>query len=143
MRDQQNSMNCHFTSPLMTRDISGGLALLTVSLTIFIPFIASILIPFLHKRISRLHLGCYVLAFTLLLFISLVSYMPFVVIVLSFMNDITWISYFYINLITYLDGLSIIFALFIIGIGALVVLYFFYYLSADESLPHFYIYLLI
>ncbi len=143
MRDQQNSMNCHFTSPLMTRDISGGLALLTVSLTIFIPFIAAILIPFLHKRISRLHLGWYVLAVPLLLFISLVSYVPSVANGQTFMNEITWIPSFNINLITYLDGLSIIFALLITGIGALVVLYSIYYLSAEESLPHFYIYLLI
>src|SRR5699024_2173902 len=61
----------------------------------------------------------------------------------TFMNEITWIPSFNINLITYLDGLSIIFALLITGIGAIVVLYSIYYLSAEESLPHFYIYLLI
>src|SRR5699024_8180149 len=104
---------------------------------------AAILIPFLHKRISRLHLGWYVLAVPLLLFISLVSYVPSVANGQTFMNEITWIPSFNINLITYLDGLSIIFALLITGIGALVVLYSIYYLSAEESLPHFYIYLLI
>src|SRR5699024_6041864 len=83
------------------------------------------------------------LAVPLLLFISLVSYVPSVSNGQTFMNEITWIPSFNINLITYLDGLSIIFALLITGIGALVVLYSIYYLSAEESLPHFYIYLLI
>lgn len=130
----------------MTWDISdtnGGSTLLTVSLTIFIPFIAAILIPFLNKRISRLHLGWYVIAIPAFLFISLVSYVPRIASGETIVSTLQWIPSFNMNLITHLDGLSIIFGLLITGIGALVVLYSIYYLSAEESLPHFYIYLLI
>lgn len=54
-----------------------------------------------------------------------------------------WIPSYHLNFISHLDGLSMLFGLLITGIGALVVLYSIYYLSADQSLVHFYVYLLL
>lgn len=121
----------------------GGLALLTVKMAIFIPFIAALLIPFLYKRLSRLHIGWFVLAVPTTLFIALVRYIPAIASGKTYLHTSKWIPSFDINFITYLDGLSMIFGLLITGIGALVVLYSIYYLSAEESLQHFYIYLLL
>src|SRR5699024_11518286 len=61
----------------------------------------------------------------------------------TFTSTMEWIPSYGIDFTTYLDGLSMIFALLITGIGSLVVLYSIYYLSTDESLKHFYIYLLL
>src|SRR5699024_8091522 len=55
---------------------------------------------------------------------------------------LNWISTYDINLVMHLDGLAMILALLISGIGVLVVLYSIYYLTEAEDLLHFYIYLL-
>src|SRR5690606_13851149 len=56
---------------------------------------------------------------------------------------LNWIPSLGINFTAYLDGLSLILALLITGMGSLVVLYSIYYLSSADSLPHFYAYLLL
>src|SRR5690625_3310091 len=112
-------------------------------MAIFIPFLAALLIPFLYKRLSRLHIGWFVLAVPTILFIALVRYIPAIAKGKTYLHTFNWIPSFDINFITYLDGLSMILGLLITGIGALVVLYSIYYLSAEESLQHFYIYLLL
>jgi len=117
--------------------------LLTAKTAIFIPFLAALLIPFLYKRLSRLHIGWFVLAVPTILFIALVRYIPAIAKGKTYLHTFNWIPSFDINFITYLDGLSMILGLLITGIGALVVLYSIYYLSAEESLQHFYIYLLL
>ena len=54
-----------------------------------------------------------------------------------------WIPSFGINFTAYVDGLGLLFALLITGIGSLVVLYSIYYLSKErEQLGPFYVYLL-
>lgn len=117
--------------------------MLTVNFAIFIPFLAALLIPFLYNKLSRLHIGWFVLAVPAIIFIALARYIPAIASGKTFTNTMNWIPSFDINFITYFDGLSMIFALLITGIGALVVLYSIYYLSAEESLKHFYIYLLL
>jgi len=116
--------------------------LLTVNLAIFLPFLAAILIPFIYNKLSRLHIGWIVLAVPAIIFIGLARYIPAIATGETYLNTINWIPSFNINFHTYLDGLSIIFGLLITGIGVLVVLYSIYYLSAEESLKHFYVYLL-
>lgn len=112
-------------------------------MVIFIPFLAAILIPFLNKLVSRLHIGWVVMVVPVLLFIMLARYIPSIASGETYLQTFNWIPSFDINFTTYLDGLSMIFGLLITGIGALVILYSIYYLSANESLQHFYIYLLL
>lgn len=123
--------------------IIGGYNLLTVSLAILIPFLAAVLIPLLSKKLRKLHIGWLVLAVPVTLFILIARFIPSVTNGETYSHVYHWIPSFNINLAMYLDGLSMIFALLITGIGTLVVLYSIYYLSPQESLPHFYCYLLL
>ncbi len=92
---------------------------------------------------SRLHLGWFVIAIPAIVFISLLPYIKPVANGETFTYIMNWIPSFDIHLLTYVDGLSVLFGLLITGIGILVTLYSIYYLSKEESLPHFYIYLLL
>src|SRR5699024_12227013 len=108
-----------------------------------IPFLAAILIPFLTKKTSRIHIGWYVLTVPILLFIALARYIPAIAKGKTFTSTMEWIPSYGIDFTTYLDGLSMIFALLFTGIGSLVVLYSFYYLSIYVFLLLFYIFLFI
>ena len=110
---------------------------------ILLPFLGAALIPLLYRRLSKVHLGWFVLVIPVLLFSILAAYIPKVASGETFSQSIQWIPSFNINLTSYLDGLSLIFALLITGVGSLVILYSIYYLSAKESLHHFYSYLLL
>lgn len=57
-------------------------------------------------------------------------------------TDIPWLPSLGVNLIFRLDGLSWLFALLVLGIGALIVLYARYYMSAEDPVPRFYSFLL-
>ncbi|GIK50048.1 MAG: monovalent cation/H+ antiporter subunit A [Alphaproteobacteria bacterium] len=57
-------------------------------------------------------------------------------------TDIAWLPSLGVNLVFRLDGLSWLFALLIVGIGALIVLYARYYMSAEDPVPRFYSFLL-
>ena len=116
--------------------------MLTITIAIFIPFLAAVLIPFIYKRNPRINIGWFVLVVPLLLFIGLVRLVPRVAEGQTFVNTISWIPSAGINFTTYLDGLSLIFALLITGVGSLVILYSIFYLSEREALGHFYVYLL-
>ena len=116
--------------------------LLTVGLAIFIPFIAAVLIPFLYRRLTKIHIGWFVLAIPVTLFTFLATYIPRIANGETFIETYEWIPTYDINITTYLDGLSMIFGLLITGVGSLVILYSIFYLSTKESLHHFYCYLL-
>ncbi|MER1999873.1 MAG: Na+/H+ antiporter subunit A [Lysinibacillus sp.] len=109
---------------------------------ILLPFLAAACIPFLYRRIGTLHLGWYVLVIPVVLFIWLTTYISQISKGQTVTNRFEWIPTFNIHFTTYLDGLSMIFALLITGVGSLVVLYSIFYLSKKESLHHFYCYLL-
>lgn len=55
---------------------------------------------------------------------------------------ITWLPSLGVDVVLRLNGLSWLFALLVIGIGGLIVLYARYYMSADDPVPRFYSYLL-
>ena len=84
--------------------------MLTITIAIFIPFLAAVLIPFIYKRNPRINIGWFVLVVPLLLFIGLVRLVPRVAEGQTFINTISWIPSAGINFTTYLDGLSLIFA---------------------------------
>lgn len=90
-----------------------------------------------------MHIGWLVLVVPVTLFIALARYIPSVASGDTYIHTIKWIPSYGMNFTTYLDGLSMIFGLLITGIGSLVILYSIYYLSREESLRHFYIYLLL
>ena len=117
--------------------------MLTITMAIFIPFLAAVLIPLIYKLIPRINIGWFVLLVPVVLFIGLVRYVPLVAAGETYIKTITWIPSAGIDFITYLDGLSLIFGLLITGVGSLVILYSIYYLSTRESLGHFYVYLLL
>lgn len=114
----------------------------TIHLAIIIPFLAALLLPFFSRYI-RIHTGWLVLGVPLLLLIILVQYIPSIAKGETYFYAVQWIPTYHIQFSTLLDGLSFIFGLVITGMGALVILYSVYYLSKEEELTHFYIYLLL
>ncbi|WP_164217090.1 Na+/H+ antiporter subunit A [Virgibacillus sp. YIM 98842] len=115
----------------------------TVNLAIMIPFIAALIIPLVHKKVSRSYIGWVVFIVPAALFVYLASFIPSMAEGNTIVHTWNWIPSIGINFTSYLDGLSMIFGLLITGVGALVVIYSIYYLDHDEMLYHFYVYLLI
>ncbi|WP_126344661.1 Na+/H+ antiporter subunit A [Kurthia zopfii] len=110
---------------------------------IIIPLIAAIIVPLLHKRFKTIHIGWFVLIIPTILFVMLLRFIPLISSGRTFTHTWDWIPSYNISFTTYLDGLSLLFALLITGIGSLVVLYSIFYLSKKESLHKFYCYLLL
>ncbi|MHA0856406.1 Na+/H+ antiporter subunit A [Paenibacillus sp. CMAA1364] len=110
--------------------------------TILVPFILAVIIP-LTKRFPRIHTGWFVLPFPALLFLYFLMKIPVVRTGEYMMATVSWMPSLGINISLILDGLSLLFALLITGMGALVILYSIYYLKKKtESIRHFYIYLM-
>lgn len=107
---------------------------------VLIPLLLACFIPLLSKAKEKIHTGVFVF------FIPLIIFLYFIRFVGSDFEPLrqtyNWIPSLGMNFNFYLDGLSLLFALLISGIGALVVLYSIYYLEKDEPLGHFYVYLL-
>ena len=116
--------------------------MLTITIAIFIPFLAAIFVPFIYKRVHSKHIGWFVIIVPVTLFIVLASFIPAVSKGKTYIHTIKWIDSAGINFTTYFDGLSMIFGLLITGVGSLVILYSIYYLSEREALGRFYVYLL-
>lgn len=125
------------------RKILGGKHVTIDIFIILIPFILASLIPIFHKLINKKYIGWVVFIVSLLLFIQLTTYIPTVSNGESIRIVHEWIPSLNINVITYIDGLSLIFSLLITGVGSLVSLYSIFYLSAKEALYHFYCFLLL
>ncbi|MBM0064274.1 Na+/H+ antiporter subunit A [Alkalicoccobacillus gibsonii] len=110
---------------------------------ILTPFIAAIFIPFLFRYIKKAHTGWFVLFIPFILFVYFLSYLPVTSEGNTISKTIEWVPSLGINFTAYIDGLSLLFALLISGIGALVVLYSIFYLDkTKEQLNQFYVYLL-
>ncbi|SDY50347.1 multicomponent Na+:H+ antiporter subunit A [Evansella caseinilytica] len=109
------------------------------------PFITALIVPFLYKWFRKVHTGWFVLILPITLFVYLLQYLPVGGERLEPLQlEVPWVPSLGINFTIYLDGLSLLFALLITGIGALVVLYSIYYIAnkKDEPLNNFYVYLL-
>ena len=112
-------------------------------MAIILPFLTAIFILLFLRNFTRFHIGWFVLLVPSFLFFLLARQITTVAKGQTFSYQLDWIPSYNINFLTYLDGLSMIFGLLITGIGVLVVLYSIYYLSTEQSLVHFYIYLLL
>ncbi|GAB3792514.1 Na+/H+ antiporter subunit A [Virgibacillus kimchii] len=115
----------------------------SLNLAIMIPFIAAFILFLFHKKIPRSSIGWVVFFVPAALFVYLVSLIPSIADGNTIVYTWNWIPSIGINFTSYLDGLSMIFGLLITGVGALVVVYSIYYLSDNEMLYHFYVYLLL
>ncbi|RPF57576.1 Na+/H+ antiporter subunit A [Abyssicoccus albus] len=111
-------------------------------IAIFIPIIWAIIVKSLERFIHRLHIGWYVLPVPVFLFIYFLTYIPIIKGGDVHYSAMHLMHHFMMDFNLYIDGLSLLFALLITGIGSLVVLYSIGYLSQKEQLSHFYIYLL-
>lgn len=117
--------------------------MLNIGFTIIIPFLVAAIIPLIYRKLSKLHIGWIVATVPLTLFIIFIQYLPKIVRGKTITSSYDWIPSFDVSFLTHLDGLGMIFSLIITGMGVLVVIYSIYYLSQEESLKHFYIYLLL
>ncbi|WP_050616224.1 Na+/H+ antiporter subunit A [Bacillus testis] len=108
------------------------------------PFLLAVIIPVLYKLFRRVHTGWFVLALPVVLFSYFFLKIPAVRQGQEIKETLKWIPSLNINFTTIIDGLSLLFALLITGIGSLVVLYSIFYLSKKkEQLHNFYVYLLL
>lgn len=117
----------------------------TLNFIVLIPFIAAMFVPLFYRfyrKGFKIHIGFLPLLVALSLFIYLLTYIPSIANGETFLHTVSWIPTYGIEFSAYLDGLSLIFALLITGIGTLVIFYSIYYLSDNEQLGHFYTYLM-
>ncbi|SFF53096.1 multisubunit sodium/proton antiporter, MrpA subunit [Halobacillus alkaliphilus] len=110
-------------------------------LVVLLPFIFAIAIPFISKWKDKFHPGVFVTLIPAIIFIYFVRFIGTGFEPLT--REYSWIPSLDMNIVFYLDGLSLLFVLLISGIGALVAFYSIYYLHKSEQLGHFYVYFLI
>src|SRR5699024_2348148 len=124
--------------------LKGGVHLTLLHWATISPFLLAFLIPFFYKYFRKIHTGWFVLILPLILFIYFLTYLPVTMDGDTIMQIFPWVPSLGIDFALYVDGLSLLFALLIIGIGVLVVLYSIYYLAGKyEKLNNFYVYLLL
>jgi len=112
---------------------------------IFLPLISAMLVPLLYKYFNRIvHTGWFVLLVPLSIFVYLLQYIPSVATGNTYKYTLSWVPSLDMNIVSYVDGLSLLFGLLISGVGTLVIIYSIFYMSkVREALHNFYIYLLI
>ncbi|MEV9500248.1 Na+/H+ antiporter subunit A [Bacillus safensis] len=114
-----------------------------IHFAILLPFLLAFVVPFLYKYMKRIHTGWFVLILPILLFTYFIQMLHITSNGRTLFSQAEWIPSLGMNFTVYVDGLSLLFALLITGIGALVVLYSIFYLSKEkEQLGSFYTYLL-
>ncbi|MDI0273627.1 Na+/H+ antiporter subunit A [Bacillus safensis] len=114
-----------------------------IHFAILSPFLLAFVVPFLYKYVRRIHTGWFVLILPVLLFTYFIQMIHITSNGRTLFSQAEWIPSLGMNFTVYVDGLSLLFALLITGIGSLVVLYSIFYLSKEkEQLGSFYTYLL-
>ncbi|MFD0961780.1 Na+/H+ antiporter subunit A [Paenibacillus chungangensis] len=111
---------------------------------IILPFLFALLGPIMQKLMPRVHGGWFMLPVPVLLFSYMLSRIPTIQSREKIFESLPWMPSLGVEFNVYLDGLGLLFALLITGIGSLVVLYSIFYLDKNkEKLPHFYVYLML
>lgn len=110
-----------------------------IHLAVFVPFIGALFLPFIYKNYKRIHLGYFALL------IPIITTLLFVIAKLQSTTTVymNWMPHIGLNLDFNMDGLSFLFVMLISVIGMLVIFYSISYLSKQESLGHFYTYLML
>lgn len=115
----------------------------SLHLAILLPFLIAIVIPLIYPFTKRIHTGWFVLLVPTALFAYFVLRTSDTANGGTVLEEMAWVPSLDIHFNAYLDGLGLLFALLITGIGALVVLYSIFYLDkTKEQLSNFYVYLL-
>ena len=115
-----------------------------LQLAVFLPVIAMFFVPFFRKTFNKIHTGKFVIIVPLILFGYFVFNIKNIYLGGTIYKTWAFASNVGLDINLKLDGLSLLFALLITGIGTLVILYSCYYMSiTDEKLHKFYIFLLI
>ncbi|SDX53313.1 multicomponent K+:H+ antiporter subunit A [Allochromatium warmingii] len=114
---------------------------MTLPLVILLPFIGAVLTGWV-ARLGRMQAAWMAGLFTLLAVLALVPCVPLTVAGETVLWRLDWIPTSGLNLAFRLDGLGLLFAAMILGIGLLVILYARYYLPERDGLGRFYAYLL-
>ncbi|WP_251519330.1 Na+/H+ antiporter subunit A [Staphylococcus sp. Marseille-Q6910] len=112
-------------------------------LAVLLPLIFALIIPFVYRFHKRIHIGWFVLPIPVVLFIYFLTQISTTMSGDTILKQAKWMPHFGMNFDLYVDGLGLLFALLITGIGSLVVLYSISYLSRQEQLGNFYCYLLL
>lgn len=105
---------------------------------VLIPILIAVLVPFVGRLIPRSWLNWCISGVMLLLFVWVLSLLPRIAAEGPITLSYPWVEAFDLSLDVYIDGLTVIFALLITGIGAAVFLYAGYYLEGDERILRFY-----
>lgn len=115
---------------------------LNLHLVVLFPFLLAVLTLVLGRRLGR-HLGWALVPFPLACALYLLSLVPRVASGESFSATWNWVPSLGLSFSLHLDGFSLLFALLISGIGALVTLFSIHYLDPDEDFGRFYLYILL
>lgn len=117
--------------------------LLGLHLPIAVPFLIALVVPFLFRIFRQIHTGWFVILVPLALFGHFLRFLP-VDNAEPVQGSLAWIKALDIHFAARLDGLALLFALIITGMGILVVLYSIYYMDKEtEALGNFYAYMML
>ena len=81
------------------------------------PFLAALVIPLLYKKLRSIHTGWFVLILPAVLFLYFFQFISQTSDGKTIKETVEWMPSFGINFTAYVDGLSLLFALLITGIG--------------------------
>ncbi|MEO1291617.1 MAG: monovalent cation/H+ antiporter subunit A, partial [Pseudomonadota bacterium] len=115
---------------------------MTLFLIVLLPFLGA-LVPALTIRAGRDVCAVATGAVTLTALVLLLSHAPAVMQGEVVQARVDWLPWLGLNANFFLDGLGLLFAGLILGIGFLVILYARFYLSKNDSMAQFYTYLLL
>lgn len=101
----------------------------------------ALVIALLSKRAPNLHRGWLVFPGSLVLFVYFLTRIPVIKGGDLGYETISWIPSLGIDLVFHLDGLSLLFALLITGMGSLVIIYSIYYLGLTKRSVNPFLYL--
>ncbi|ANT61068.1 cation:proton antiporter [Salipiger sp. CCB-MM3] len=107
-----------------------------------LPFLGALL-PGLMIQAGRRACGMATLFVTLAALLGLITHLPAVWAGETVTASVAWMPSIGLNVTLFLDGLGMMFAALILGIGALVIIYARYYLTRDDNMGEFYTYLLL
>ena len=115
---------------------------MSLFLIVALPFLGALL-PGLMIEAGRRACGLTAFFISLTAFVGLMTHVPAVMSGEVISAQVSWLPDFGLNLNLFLDGLGLFFAMLILGIGMLVIVYARYYLSRDDNMGEFYTYLLL
>ncbi|MEK9843028.1 MAG: monovalent cation/H+ antiporter subunit A, partial [Thalassospira sp.] len=115
---------------------------MSLTLIVLLPFIGAVL-PAIMIRAGRNACATATGSVTLLALILLMAKAPAVIAGEVFQVSYNWLPELGLNVTFFLDGLGLLFATLILGIGLLIIIYARFYLSKNDPMGRFYVFLLL